>query len=55
MIVFAIAAIGAVYGALDARKRGGKPADMAQFAFGYAVAFGLVGMLGAILYARLAG
>ena len=55
MIVFLIAALGAVTGALAARRRGGKAADMAQYAFGYAVAFGLLAMVGSVIYARLAG
>jgi hypothetical protein len=55
MIVFVIAGIGAILGALAARRRGGRAADMAQYAFGYAVAFGLLGLVGTILYARLAG
>ncbi len=55
MIVFPVAALGALFGALAARRRGGKAADIAQYAFGYAVAFGLLGMVVTMLYARLAG
>lgn len=55
MIVFVIAALGAVAGVMAARRQGGKPADMAQYAFGYAVAFGLLAMVGSVIYARLAG
>lgn len=44
MIVLAGLFGGAVLGALRARSRGGKPLDQAQYATGYGIAFGLLGM-----------
>ncbi|MGE4327990.1 MAG: apolipoprotein acyltransferase [Pseudodonghicola sp.] len=54
MIVIFAALIGAVIGGLTARKRGGKPADIAQYAAGYAIAFAIVGVLATILIHRAA-
>lgn len=44
MIVIAGLVLGALTGALLAKKRGGKGLDMAQYAAGFAIAFGLVGL-----------
>ena len=52
IIVLALAA-GAATGALKARKRGGHKLDMAQYAAGYAIAFGLVGLIITIIIGRL--
>ena len=54
MIVIGAALIGAVLGGLTARKRGGAPADVAQYATGYGVAFAMVGLLATILVHRMA-
>jgi hypothetical protein len=53
MIVIAGILLGALLGALSARRRGGKPADIAQYAVGYAVAFGLASWILAIIFERL--
>jgi hypothetical protein len=44
MIVIAGLALGALGGGLYARRRGGKPADIAQYAAVYAILFGLLGL-----------
>ena len=55
MIVFGAALIGAVLGGMTARKRGGAPADIAQYAAGYGIAFALIGLLVTIAIHRMAG
>ncbi len=56
MIVIGGAILGALIGALTARKRGGKPADMAQYAAGYGIALALLGLFLTIFLERsLAG
>lgn len=52
MIVIAGAVIGAILGALTARKRGGNRLDMAQYAAGFAMAFVVVGMVATVLIDR---
>lgn len=54
MIVIAAALIGAILGGMTAKKRGGKPADIAQYAAVYAIGFAIVGMLATILIHRSA-
>jgi ABC-type Mn2+/Zn2+ transport system permease subunit len=44
--------LGAVIGALTARKRGGKPADIAQYAVGFGIAFCLLGLFLTIFLER---
>ena len=44
MIVIAAVLSGAVLGALTARKRQGTALDIAQYAAGYGIAFGVVGL-----------
>ncbi|MEL6521681.1 MAG: hypothetical protein AAFQ66_12000 [Pseudomonadota bacterium] len=53
MIVVLALALGAITGALKARKRGGNKLDMAQYAAGYAIAFGLIGLIITIAIGRL--
>ncbi len=53
MIVFAAAIIGAAVGALTAKRRGGKAADMAQYAAGFGIAFGLAALFFTIFLERL--
>ncbi|WP_146345203.1 apolipoprotein acyltransferase [Falsiphaeobacter marinintestinus] len=53
IVIFAVLA-GAILGALTAKKRNGKPADIAQYAAVYAIAFGIVGMLATIMIHRAA-
>lgn len=54
MIVFGAALIGAVLGGWTAKKRGGKIADIAQYAAGFAIAFALVGLLATVVIHRMA-
>ncbi len=50
------AILGTLIGALTARKRGGKAADMAQYAAGYGIALTLLGVFITIFLERyLAG
>jgi hypothetical protein len=44
MIVIAAVLCGAVLGALTARRREGTGLDMAQYAAGYGIAFGVLGL-----------
>ncbi|WP_139236343.1 hypothetical protein [Sedimentitalea nanhaiensis] len=55
MIVIAGIILGAIIGALIARKRGGTPADLAQHAAAAGMAFGVVAMLVTVLIDKLAG
>lgn len=52
MIVIAGALLGASWGAWLARSRGGKPADMAQYAAAFAIAFALLGLFVTIFIDR---
>jgi cytochrome c biogenesis protein CcdA len=53
MIVIGGLVLGAILGVVSARRRGGKPADMAQYAAGYGIAFGLLGVFLTIVLERL--
>lgn len=44
--------LGAVIGALKARKLGGKPLDMVQYGAAHAIAFGLVAVLITLIWLR---
>lgn len=44
MIVFAAIICGAILGAITARNREGTSLDIAQYAAGYGIAFGLLGL-----------
>jgi hypothetical protein len=44
MFVIGGVILGALSGGLTARKRGGKPADIAQWAAVWAILFGLIGL-----------
>jgi hypothetical protein len=44
MIVIGGLVLGALGGGWTAKRRGGKPADIAQYAAVYAILFGLVGL-----------
>ncbi len=52
MIVIAGLLLGTVTGALIARKHGGKPMDMLQYAAGYGIAFALLGLFLTIMLER---
>ncbi len=53
MIVVAGFLGGGILGAITAKRRGGKPADMAQYAAGYAIALGLLGLFATIIIERM--
>ena len=53
MIVILAALAGAIWGGFVAKKRGGKPADIAQYAAGYGIAFALAGLFVTIVLERL--
>jgi hypothetical protein len=44
--------LGAIVGALRARARGGKPADMVQWAIVHALILGLAGLFAAVILTR---
>jgi hypothetical protein len=44
MFVIGGLVLGAIVGGLTARRRGGRPADIAQYATGFGIAFGLAGL-----------
>lgn len=54
MIVLAGVLGGGLYGALLARKREGSRLDMAQYAAGFGIAFGLLGLFVTIFLERMA-
>ena len=53
MIVIGGVLLGALIGALKARKRGGNTLDMLQYGAVYAIIFGMVGLLATILTHRV--
>lgn len=53
MIVILAALGGAIWGGLLAKKRGGKGADIAQYAVGYGIALALAGLIATIIIERL--
>ncbi|WP_264213237.1 hypothetical protein [Leisingera thetidis] len=53
MIVIAGLVLGALTGAMKARKRGGNKLDMLQYGAVYAIVFGIVGLLATILMHRV--
>lgn len=55
MIIIAGVVLGAAYGALTARRRGGKGFDMLQYGASFAIALGLLGLLITIVIGRMAG
>lgn len=53
MIVLAGILIGAAWGAGLARRRGGGPLDIAQYAAAHAILFGIIGLFLTILLGRV--
>jgi len=53
MIVLAGLALGAIYGALLANKRGGKALDSLQYAAGFGIAFCILGVFVTIFLERM--
>jgi hypothetical protein len=54
MIVIGGLVLGVLLGAFTAKRRGGKPADIAQYAAVYGIVFGILGLFLTILVERLA-
>lgn len=54
MFVIAGAVTGILLGIFTAKKRGGKPADMAQYGAGFGIALALLGLLITIIVHRMA-
>lgn len=54
MIVIGGLILGAVIGALTAKRRGGKMLDILQYAAGYGIAFTLLGLFATIFIDRMA-
>ncbi|MDD9921012.1 MAG: apolipoprotein acyltransferase [Boseongicola sp.] len=53
MIAFIFAIVGAALGARTAHRRKGTRLDMLQYAAGYGIAFGLIGLFVGIIIARM--
>ncbi|NOG08591.1 MULTISPECIES: hypothetical protein [unclassified Ruegeria] len=53
VVVLGMAILGAILGALTAKRRNGNGADMAQYAAGYGIAFALVGLIISLVLVRL--
>jgi hypothetical protein len=53
MIVIGGFLLGSLLGGFTARKRGGKPADIAQYALVYGIAFCLLGLFLTIILERV--
>lgn len=53
MIVIGGLVLGAIVGGLTARWRGGKAADIAQYAAGFGIAFALVGLFLTLILDRV--
>ena len=53
MIVIGGLIFGALLGALVAKRRGGRGPDMAQYAAGFGILFGLIGLFVTILLERV--
>ncbi len=54
MIVLVAALAGIALGIFNAKKRGGKGLDMAQYAAGYGIAFAIAGLLVTVAIHRMA-
>ena len=53
MIVIGGVLIGAIWGGLLAKRKGGKPADIAQYAAAFAILLGIIGLFITIIVERL--
>lgn len=52
-LVLGAALLGAAIGGFTAKKRGGRPLDIAQYAAGFGIAFALLGVIATITLARI--
>ncbi len=55
MIVVASAILGALFGAMTAKKRGGAGKDVAQYSATYALIFLIIGVFISVVLSRMAG
>lgn len=53
MVFLVSATLGAIVGALTAKRRGGNGLDIAQYATGFAIAFAIVGLFGTLAITSL--
>lgn len=53
MIVIAGLVLGAIYGAVTAKRRGGRALDQLQYAAGFGIAFCLLGVVATIALERI--
>lgn len=53
MLIYVFAALGAVYGALLARRRKGKPLDVAFYAAAFCIVFTIAGLLINVVLLRI--
>lgn len=53
MIVIAASILGAIWGGLLARRRGGNRLDIAQYAAGFAILFAILGLFATIFLERM--
>lgn len=53
MIVLAGLVIGALWGGLLAKKRGGRPLDIAQYAAAFAIAFMILGLFATVILDKI--
>ena len=52
MIVIVAALIGAIFGGITAKRRGGNKLDIAQYATGFAMAFIVAGLIATVVLER---
>jgi hypothetical protein len=53
VIIFGGVILGAVIGAVTAMRRGGRKLDALQYAAGYGIMFGLIGLFATIILGRM--
>jgi hypothetical protein len=52
-LVLGSALLGAAIGGMTAHRRGGRPADIAQYAAAFGIAFALLGLIATIALSRI--
>ena len=53
MIVIVAALIGAIFGGITAKRRGGNKLDIAQYSTGFGMAFVVVGLIATVVLERI--
>lgn len=53
MVILVAILVGAIFGGLRAKKRKGKTADIAQYAFAHALLFGLIALFVSLILDRM--